>query len=119
MASDLIQYITTYTIDQWKGSCHTFILHWIDQVCLYYTLVDGDEDRLSPLSQTRFLQAAVLPNPTLHGVETTGEIVKQALRDVQIKNTSRTSLSDFESYLVLLKAAAQKYDLQFTPRSRS
>jgi hypothetical protein len=117
-ASDLIKYLTTFTIDQWKGSCHAFILHWLDQVRIYHTLVEDDEDRLSPLMQLRLLRTSVASNALLHAVETTGDIIKQALRDVPVKRTSKASLSDFESYLVLLKAAAQKYDLQFTSRPR-
>ena len=116
-ASDLIKYITTFTIAMWKGSCHAFILHWLDQVRVYHTLVAAG-DHLSYFIRLRFLRNAVDSNPALQAVETTGDILKQALRNVDVKGTPTTPKSDFDAYLVLLRSAAQKYDLQFTSRYR-
>ena len=117
-ASELIKYITTFTVDQWRGTLLAFILHWLDQVRLYHTLVESETDRISPLMRLNFLRNAVASNPALQAVETTSDILKQALRGVATKHTTQNSLAELDGYLVILKAAAQKSDLKSTPRSR-
>jgi hypothetical protein len=112
---DLMTYLTSYKIDKWTGTTYSFILHWREQVRIYHTLVEDAEDRYSPRMQQRMLQAAVATNPALKSIESTGNIINQALRRRNPDGSTDLPKSNFEEYVTLLKAAAQTYDRQFVP----
>jgi hypothetical protein len=115
---DLMTYLTSFKIDKWTNTTYSFILHWREQVRIYHSLVEDPEDRFSPRMQQRMLRTAVAPNSALNNVESTGNIINQALRQLQTDGSNGVPASDFEAYVVLLKAAAQTYDRKFAPRTR-
>ena len=68
-ATALLSYITTTTLGdgKWKGTTHAFILHWQDQVRIYYNL--NPQTQLSEELQCAMLQNAVHPIMELRQVK--------------------------------------------------
>ena len=91
--AQLLKYITTVQLHDslWKGTTHSFILHWCDKVRIYEGLVPKADHFTSNLKMI-MLQNTVSGVPDLHRVQT------QSAHDVAHGKPKLT----FESYKVLL-----------------
>jgi hypothetical protein len=101
-ASSLLQYITTATLGDgnWKGGCHTFVLHWQDQVRKYHDL---NPSQTLPLTlQHTLLQNAVHSIPELRAIKVQAE---------QLKAHTGKDLT-YDQYCSLLLSASQQHDRQ-------
>ena len=101
-ASSLLSYITSTTLGdgKWKGTTHTFILHWQEQVRKYHDL--HPQNVLSPDLLCTLLQNAVHPIDELRQVK---------LQAAQFKTHTGKDLL-YDEYCSLLVSAAQQHDLR-------
>ena len=107
-ASRILSYITSVRLGDgtsWRGSTHSFILHWQDQVRLYETQVKVSE-HFSPGQKMHMLQNAVYPIPDLRAVKAQAD---------QHKTQTGHALN-YDEYTRLLISAASQYDAQFVPK---
>ena len=108
-SSHILSYVTTVKLGDgsWRGTTHSFILHWKEQVRLYDSQQDSAIDKFS-MAQKK----AMLEN-TVHGIE--------ALRMIKIQADQYKVLTgemmNYEHYLELLESAAESYDSQFNVRN--
>ena len=93
--------ITTTKLHEskWRGTSHSFVLHWCDRVCTYEELVDP-ADHFTGNVKLIMLQNAVSGVPALHQVKT------QSAHDIAHGGKALT----FEQYKTLLLSAASAYD---------
>ena len=101
--ADLLKYITTVQLHEsrWRGTSHSFILHWCDKVREYEGLVPK-ADHFTDNVKMIMLQNTVSGVSALHHVKT------QSAHDVAHGKPKLT----FASYKVLLLSAASTYDSQ-------
>ncbi|MEM7536959.1 MAG: hypothetical protein AAF639_32575, partial [Chloroflexota bacterium] len=106
-SGELLAYITSTRLDDgnWKGSTHSYVLHWQDQVRLYESLVDAS-DHFSDGQKRKMLENAVHPLADLRAVH------DQA---TQHKVHSGVDLT-YDQHSSLLHSAAQTYDSQFAAK---
>jgi len=99
--ADLLSYITTIKLHEskWRGTTHSFILHWCDKVRTYEELVD-QADHFTGNIKMIMLQNTVAGVAELHQVKT------QSAHDVA---HGKQPLS-FDQYKTLLLSAASTYD---------
>ena len=97
----LLSYITTTKLHEskWRGTSHSFVLHWCDRVRTYEELVDP-ADHFTGNVKLIMLQNAVSGVPALHQVKT------QSAHDIAHGGKALT----FEQYKTLLLSAASAYD---------
>ena len=109
-SSKLLKYVTSARIGDgsWKGTSHSFILHWQNQIRLYEKQVDLSEHFSSAQKRT-MLENAV------HDLDELRQVKAQA---DQHKTQSGRDLT-YDQYVELLKSAASTYDAQFVPKLRS
>lgn len=108
-SSHLLSYITAAKLadGNWKGSAHSFILHWQDKVRLYEKQVPTDEHFSGRMKRT-MLENAVQPLTELRAIKIQAD---------QHKTQSGIDLT-YEQYVDLLMSAASNYDIQFKPKDR-
>ena len=108
-SSRLLKYITSARVGDgsWKGTSHSFVLHWQNQVRLYEKQVDASE-HFSAAQKRTMLENAV------HDLDELRQVKAQA---DQHKTQTGRALT-YEQYTELLKSSASAYDSQFTPKSR-
>ena len=99
--ADLLSYITTIKLHdtKWRGTTHSFVLHWCDRVRAYEDLVDPSDHFTSNLKMT------MLQN-TVSGVGELHHVKVQSAHDVAHGGKPLT----FEQYKTLLLSAASIYD---------
>ncbi len=106
-SAELLSYITSVRIGDgsWKGSTHSFILHWQDQVRLYETLVPTS-DHFSDGQKRTMLENVVHPLMELRSV-----------KDQAAQHQAHTGQAlSYDQYCTLLLSASQAYDKQFAPK---
>jgi hypothetical protein len=110
-ASESLTYVTSTRLGEgssWRGSTHSFVLHWQNQVRLYEAQVAIDEHFSSGQKKT-MLQNAVRHVPQLCSVNTQADHL----------NTHDGKDLTYDSYVKLLLSAASTYDSQFAPKTFS
>ena len=109
-SSQLLSYITSTRLGtgSWKGSSHSFILHWQNQVRKYEQLVPAS-DRFSATIKRTMLENAV------HSIQDLRAVKDQAN---QLQVRLGTAIT-YEEYCSLLLSAALTYDSQFTTKVNS
>ena len=102
-AARVLTYLTTTHIDDgtWRGTSSSYILHWLEQTCLYNKQVHIT-DQLNHSLQRTMLENAVHPLPDLWAVK--------AQADQHKVQTGKTLT--FNQYSELLQSAANTYDVQ-------
>ena len=106
----LMEYISSVRLGdtgQWKGSYHSFILHFQEQLRKLDDLQDPSA-RFSPGMRKILLQNAVKPIKELHSIQTTAEQL----------STTTGHTQTYDIYLSLLLTAAQRLD-GTTPSTRA
>jgi hypothetical protein len=100
-SQSLLAYITSARMGDgsWKGTAHSFILHWQNQVRIYHSLI-ALPDKFSDNVLLQMLQNSV------HPIEELRQVKNQA---DQYKTTTGNALS-YDEYCNLLLSAAQQYD---------
>jgi hypothetical protein len=108
-STELLQYVTSAKLGdgKWKGTTHTFILNWQDQIRKYHDLV-ATSDKFPDAIQRIMLENAVHQIPDLRAVK------NQA---AQIQTSTGNTIS-YTDYSELLVSAAVMYDKQFEPKDR-
>ena len=108
-SSTILSYITSIRLGSgtWKGSTHSFILHWQNQVRLYETQVPTS-DHFSPGQKLHMLQNSVEPIQELRTVRT---------QTAQHKTQTGNDIT-YDQYVELLLSASSTYDAQFTPQQQ-
>ena len=99
--ADLLSYITTTKLhdSKWRGTSHSFILHWCDQVRTY-------EDMIPPVDHfTGNLKMAMLQN-AVSGITELHQVKVQSAHDVAHGNSPLS----YEQYKTLLLSTASTYD---------
>ena len=109
-SSRLLSYITSVRIGDglWKGTSHSFVLHWQEQVRLYESLVDT-ASHFSPEQKMHMLQNAVHPEEELRQVKNQAD---------QLQAFSGKSIG-YDSYCNLLLSAASNHDAKYAPKGRT
>ena len=102
IASTMLSYITSATLGdgKWKGSTHSFILHWQDQIRKYCDL--NPKHTLLPKLLCSLLQNAIHPIAELRQIK---------VQAAQLQAATGKGLS-YDDYCTLLLSAAQQYDQQ-------
>ena len=102
-ASDLISYITSTKLHKisWKGTYHSFILHWCDKVRLYEELIPVSDHFSDNLKK-------ILLQNTVAGVKPLNSVKSQLEHDVA---RGKKDLS-YQSYLSLLLSTATTIDVE-------
>ena len=102
----ILSYITSEKFGEgaWKGTAHSFIRHWQEQVRLYDDQCAKESDKFSSAQRMAMLQNAV------NGIEELRAVKVQA---DQFHASSGDSVT-YEQYVSLLISAAANYDIQFT-----
>jgi len=108
-SSDLMTYITSARWGTWNGTAMSFILHWLDSVRKWESLVP-DADHLTTNIKKTLLENAVHGNPEL-------KTVKEHLQQSCALDKSKTA--SFDTYVTLLKSAATNYDAKQQPHGGS
>jgi hypothetical protein len=108
-STELLQYLTSTKLGdgKWKGSTHSFILNWQDQIRKYHDLV-ASTDKFPESIQRIMLENAV------HHI-TDLRAVKSQASQIQ---TSTGNIITYANYSDLLISAAVMYDKQFEPKDR-
>jgi len=106
-ATDLLQYVHTARVENWKGTTLSFILHYQEQIRLYDQLQPPNE-QTSDHAKMIYLQNAVYAIEELRSVQTTGSQLALANGTVPI----------YKDYEALLKSAASTYDRAHAPAKR-
>ena len=106
-ATDLLQYVHTARIENWKGTTLSFILHYQEQIRLYDQLQPPNE-QTSDHAKMIYLQNAVYANKELRSVQTTGS-------QLALANGTVPTYKDYEA---LIKSAASTYDRAHAPVKR-
>ena len=106
-ATDLLQYVHTARVENWKGTTFSFILHYQEQIRLYDQLQPPNE-QTSDHAKMVYLQNAVYAIEELRSVQLTGSQLAMA-------NSTVPTHQDYEA---LLKAAASNYDRAHAPAKR-
>ena len=106
-ATDLLQYIHTARVENWKGNTLSFILHYQEQIRLYDQLQPPTE-QTSEHAKMIYLQNAVYAIEELRSVQTTGS-------QLALANGAVPTYKDYEA---LLKSAASIYDRAHAPSKR-
>ena len=106
--SSILSYLTSVRTGDgtWKGTMHTFILHWQDQVRKYETLVPIS-DHFSVGQKRTMLESAVHPQMEVWAVKNQVN---------QYKTQTGVDLS-YKQYSNLLLSVASLYDAQFAAKS--
>ena len=101
--ADLLSYITSVKLhdSKWRGTAHSFILHWCDRVRAYEDMI-STSDHFSDHVKMTMLQNTVTGVSELHQVKV------QSSHDVAHGGQPLT----FEKYKTLLLSAASVYDSQ-------
>ena len=100
---ELLEYITSTRYDRsFKGSAHSYILHWREKLRLFQEMVKKT-DRFSENMKMTMLQQAVSSLPEL-------DSVKQTL---QTDYVNHGTAPDYQNYVKLLLSKASAYDAQF------
>ena len=99
-AEGILNYLITSRVDdgKWKGTTHSYILHWEKQVALYN---DKSSEKLVETHQRTYLQQAVIGISELAIVKTTAKTIGKTLKKE----------IGYDIYIDLLRDAAQQYDL--------
>ena len=106
-ATDLLQYVHTARVENWKGTTLSFILHYQEQIWLYDQLQPPNE-QTSDHAKMIYLQNAVYAIEELRSVQTTGS-------QLALANGTVPTYKDYEA---LLKSAASTYDRAHAPAKR-
>ena len=106
-ATDLLQYIHTAQVENWKGTTHSFSLHYQEQIRLYDQLQPPNE-QTSDHAKMISLQNAVYAIKELRSVQTTGSQLALA----------NGTVPTYKDYKALLKSAASTYDQAHAPAKR-
>ena len=106
-SSQLMSYVVSSRYDDgsWRGSTHSYILHWLEQIRKLHALIPAS-DHFSDAQQRIMLQTAV------HSVADLRQVKIQADQDRILHKRNLT----FDQYLSLLKSAATQHDAQFVPK---
>lgn len=104
-AADIMTYITSARWDTWGGTAMGFILHWLDQVRRWESLVP-ETDQLQPNLKKTLLENAVHGHPVLQSVKE--NLIQQCAFD-------KTKVASLDMYVTLLKSAAVNYDSKQKP----
>ena len=109
-SSQLLTYITSTRLGtgSWKGSCHSFILHWQNQIRKYEQLVPS-ADCFSDSIKRTMLENAVSSIQDLRAV-------KDQANQLQVRLGSAMKYDD---YCSLLLSAALTYDSQIVTNTNS
>ena len=104
-----LTYITSAQLGTgtWRGSTHSFILHWQDQVRKYENQIDSKDCFPAEVKRT-MLENAVKSVPELR-------MVKERADQHKVHGKKLT----YEQYASLLCSAAQSYDSTFLTRPNS
>ena len=100
-SSNLLAYITNVQVHKisWKGTYHSFILHWCNKLCLYEELIPL-EDHFSDNDKMNMLQN------TMMGIKSLDNI-----KDLQSHAKARgIKTQTYNAYLSLLLSAATVVD---------
>jgi len=111
-SANLLSYITSATLGPnttWNGTTENFILHWINQVRLREANLEPGVQPFDDTLKKVLLQSAVQPIPELAMVRNQEEAMAAA-------GSARFT---FQQYLKLLTSAAQSYDRNMRPTSRT
>ena len=101
--SELVAFLTTKTLDNsWRGTHDGFILHWESQMRKYEELATTSE-LYNPAQKQAMLAKAVRNVEYLRAVESTNEML----------NIGGNAAADFDTYLRLLHATAQRKDVNY------
>jgi hypothetical protein len=108
-STEPFQYVTSAKLGdgKWKGTTHTFILNWQDQIRKYHDLV-ATSDKFPDTIQRIMLENAVHQIPDQRAVKN---------QTAQI-HTSTGNTINYTDYSELLVSAAVMYDKQFEPKDR-
>ena len=108
-ASNILSYITTFRLHKiaWKGTYHSFILHWVNKLRLYKEMVPIEDHFTDSVKKT------MLEN-TVVGVTILKSVKNQADHD---KAHGRGTLS-YDNYLTLLLSAAAVHDAEYSFKHR-
>ena len=108
-SQSLLTYITSVRLGdgKWKGTYHSFLVNWKNQIRLYENMVSG-KSRFSDEQKMIMLQNAVHPIEDLRAVKNTAD---------QFKAQTGSEI-DYHAYYRLLVSAAQQLDGTSTPAPR-
>jgi Reverse transcriptase (RNA-dependent DNA polymerase) len=102
MASDILGWIVSYKYSPnvWKGTAHSFLLHWEGKLRQYENFSTNRQDKFSDNQKKTFLQNAV------------GEIaeLRQVLITAELDEANGGPAQSYQQYMNLLKTAASRYD---------
>ena len=103
---DLFQYLSTSKIDEWKGTTHSYLIHWLEQVRLFHTIAPGKigDEQLRILLQTAVGSIEFLANVG----------IQAEINDVRDGNTTT-----WDQYQQLLKTAAKQYDKKHASKAHN
>jgi hypothetical protein len=109
-SSSLLTYITSTKMGDgsWKGTAHSFILHWQNQVRIYHSMVNRNH-RFHDDILLQLLQNAVHPIEELRQVKNQSD---------QQKTATAQALT-YDQYCNLLLSAAQQYDHALSGKRRN
>ena len=97
---DLLKFLTTVKLDHsWKGTHDGFILHWCSQLRQFEEICTSAE-KYNAFQKFTMLSLAVSDVPNLKQVESFNELL----------NVTVHAAADFDAYLALLRATAQRED---------
>jgi len=103
----ILKYLTTAKVEGWSGTTYDFVLHWLERVRIFNTMVTSTE-HLSLMMLNSLLRTSVRNIGILANVENTAEIMKVA----------GTEEVTFEAYTNLLFSACSTHDSQFQAKNR-
>ena len=100
-STNLLKYITSVKLGDgsWKGNTESFLLHWMDQVRLYNSMVDTTCELNEPILK-------VLMENVVHPIDELRHVKSQ---ENQMKVQSGKDLT-YVQYIGLLTSAMQQYD---------
>ena len=106
IAQELLTYITSCDISDWRGSTHDFVINWEEQNRRYVAIV-GSSQAIPSATKDRLLRNAVRSISALKNVEDTITVLEKG---VGATVTVMTSDQRYEKYKTLLLSACQTYD---------
>ena len=104
-AANIMTYITSARWETWGGTAMGFILHWLDQVRCWESLVPKTDQLQDNLKKT-LLENAVHGHSDLKTVKE--NLIQQCAFD-------KTKVASLDMYVTLLKSAAVNYDSKQKP----
>ena len=108
VSQELLAYITSCNIIEWRGSTHDFVLNWEEQNRRYVSIVVSSQ-AIPSVTKNHLLQNAVQSIPVLKNIEDTVTILEKGIGFTSTA-TPLSSNQRYSKYKQLLIEACQTYD---------